>query len=141
MKSVIQSVEISYLLHETEDQARVESAVSELTPTPPETEELEGHFGNRILRVKVHVTGEDAERLVRGLVGRMPKALREEVLLGLDASIDEHSTLFIRFDKQKLVLGALAIGATDPVRVKVKPRGYMLKDGAQRFYAQLLGGK
>lgn len=143
MKGPIQSVEVAYLLHATEDEAKVSGAVERLLGMglEPDMERLEGHFGNEILRAKVHLVGDDASRAFSSLVGTMPQSLRKEVLADLGQFVDEHSALFLRFDKQMLVSGRLSLGASDPVRLKVKPRAYMIKGGAVSFYSQLFGGE
>jgi RNA binding exosome subunit len=63
-----------------------------------------------------------------------------DVLSEIASHVDEHSALFLRFDKQGLVAGSLRLGSADAVRVKVKPRGFIPKGGADAFYAGLLRG-
>ncbi len=143
MRSSIQSVEATCLVHATEDARKVEAALEGLlgTQTAPLFERLEGHFGNEILRARLHLTGDDADRAFERLVSRLPHRVRSEVLADLPSYLDEHSALFLRFDKQSLVSGSVALGSSDSVRVKVKPRGFMLKGGAADFYARLMGGR
>ncbi|MDE1853111.1 MAG: hypothetical protein KGI38_05095 [Thaumarchaeota archaeon] len=141
MKGPIQSVEVSYLLHQTEDPVKVQAAVGDLlgVKSGPETESLEGHFGNEIVRARFHLTGEDAEAAFKGLVSRMPGGMKKEIAAGISAFLDEHSAFFLRLDKQRLVGGSLALSGGDSVRIKVKPRIFMLKGGARQFYLGLLG--
>ena len=141
MKGPIQSVEVSYLLHATEDPQRLDEAVKAMisSDTPPDVEELEGHFGNRILRVRFHLTGDEASRAFSGIVARLPQQLRDDLTNNLGTHLDEHVALFLRLDKQRLVSGFLAMGTADPVRVKVKPRTFLLRGGAQQLYSRLLG--
>lgn len=141
MKGPIQSVEATWLVHATEDPKKVESALSRTleTQTPPDFERLEGHFGNEILRARLHLTGDEADGAFRSLVSRLPPGVRKDVTTDISKYLDEHSALFLRFDKQSLVVGTLVLGSADSVRVKVKPRGYMVKGGAPRFFADLLG--
>ncbi|MDA4124253.1 MAG: hypothetical protein OK438_02195 [Thaumarchaeota archaeon] len=143
MKGPVQSVEVSYLLHATEDPARVSAAVTWLLSREgrPETEELEGHFGNKIVRVRFHLTGEEATAAVSKLASSMPERLKAELSDRLGEMVDEHSALFIRLDKQKLVSGILAEGSLDPVRIKVKPRAFLPRGSAREFYAKLLLGE
>ncbi len=143
LRGPIQSVEATCLVHATEDPPKVEAALEGLlgTQATPLFEKLEGHFGNEILRAKLHLTGDDASRAFERLVSRLPAGVRSELLANLSSYLDEHSALFLRFDKQSLVSGSVALGSADSVRVKVKPRGFMLKEGAASFYARLLGGR
>ena len=140
MKGVIQSLEVTYFVHATEDQEKIERAVSWLLgrEVAPETETLEGHFGNRILSARVHLTGEEAGSGFSHLASSLPPAVLDQILSELGSHLDEHSALFMRLDKQSLVSGSVALGASDPVRVKVKPRSFMVKGGAPDFYARLM---
>ena len=141
MKSPIQSVEVSYLVHATEDPEKVGRAVAALLRTSrgEATERLQGHYGNEIFRVRIHLTGDEAARACDSLFVRMQPVAKAEVLGGLDSFIDQHSALFLRLDKQALVSGEVAPGSADPVRIKIKPRGFMVRGGAAAFYQDLIG--
>jgi RNA binding exosome subunit len=140
MKGVIQSLEVTYFIHATEDQEKVKRAVDRLLgrESNPETEPLEGHFGNQIVSARVHLTGEDAETAFGRLVDSLPPRVLDQIVSELESHLDEHSAFFVRFDKQGLVSGSLSLGASDPVRVKVKPRVFLMKGGAVNFYTGLL---
>jgi RNA binding exosome subunit len=143
LKGPIQSVEVTYILHSTEDPERVSSAVLGLLGTTrvPEFEHLEGHFGNAIIRARLHLEGAEAGEAIAKVVSGMPQSLRTEIIKGIASFLDEHSALYIRLDKQRLISGAAVLGSGDSVRIKVKPRIFLLKGGAARFYADLLGGR
>jgi len=142
LKSLIQSVELRYFVHATEDPEKVRSAVASLVgvATNPETELLEGHFGNEIMKVTVHLTGEDAQRAFGRIASQMSRDMKRRVVEGMAEFLDEHSALFLRLDKQDLVSGKVSLGAGDAVRVKVKPRMYLVKGEARELYSQLMGG-
>jgi RNA binding exosome subunit len=141
LKGPIQSVEVSYFLHATEDSEKVDAAVVDFLgmACSPETEKMEGHFGNAIVDVRFRLTGEEASRALENMVAKLPRELKNELAGGIAGAIDEHSALYLRFDKQKLVLGAVAAGGSDPVRVRVKPRSYLVRGRPGEFYANLLG--
>lgn len=128
-------------MHATEDRARVDSAVVGLlgSDAEPASEALEGHFGNQILLVRRHIVGDDASRVFAEIVSKMPAGMKEALKSDLDKYVDEHSALYLRLDKQKLLSGELAQADSDPVRVKVKPRLFALKGSASQFYWRLLG--
>jgi RNA-binding protein len=142
MRGPIQSVEVSYLVHATEDDERLKAAVAKALGMEgePEVEALEGHFGNRIERVRFHVIGKEATELVGRFGKALPEGVRREVLANIEAGMDEHSSLFLRLDKQAMMEGRLALGSADPVRVKVKPRLFELREEPARFYARMVGG-
>lgn len=142
MKGPIQSVEVTYLIHATEDQQKVEESIAEVLAikVQPVIERLEGHFGNEILSVRLHLIGEEATEAFKGVVARLPKDLRVGLVSNIREFLDEHSALYLRLDKQRMVVGTLALGSGDTVRLKVKPRLFLLKGGAAEFYASLMGG-
>lgn len=143
MPSSVQSLEVSYLVQMTEDEEKVRVAVARLLggDFPEEREEAEGHFGNKIVLVSLHLTGDESEEAFKRIVSLMDPAERRAVLGDLEASTDEHGALFIRLNKQALVMGREALlGSSDPVRVKVKPRSYVVKGDYRGFYGRFLGG-
>lgn len=142
MKGPIQSVEVTYFIHATEDPRKVGDALARVLEVTgrPAVERLEGHFGNEITKVKLHLTGEEAGGAFENLVARLPGNLRNELLAHIGTFLDEHSAFFLRLDKQLLVSGSLALGSADAVRVKVKPRVFLVRGGAARFYSGLIGG-
>ena len=129
-------MDVSYLLHATEDADKVAAAVRGLIggDTPSELEEMEGHFGNSIRKVSFHLHGEDATTAFTRLTTRMPGALRGTVARDIDKLLDEHSSLYLRFDKQRLVKGEIVVGYDEAIRLKVKPRAFLMHGRARDFF-------
>jgi len=142
LKGPIQSVEVSYIVHATEDPQTLARAVSTLLSVDarPEEERMEGHFGNAITRVRYHLTGKDAARALGSIVTHLPAPTKDRLERDIGELVDEHSALYLRFDKQRLVTGTLEEGTGDSVRIKVKPRGFLLRGGAKEFYSKFLFG-
>jgi RNA binding exosome subunit len=142
LKGPIRTLEVTYLLHTTEDPEKVRSALTKVLSMEaiPEIEHMEGHYGNMISRARVHLTGDDAQKAFDAIVGTLGNDEKKELMGDLGSHLDEHSALFLRFDKQRLVSGSLSFGDADPVRVKVKPRPFLLGGDAARFYSNLLRG-
>ena len=140
-KSEIQSVEVSYFVHATEDETRLIQSVGEKLSleVAPQREELRGHFGNRIVHVRYHVTGDKAENLFTSITSRIDRADSQAILDTLHAMMDEHRALYLRLNKQQLLSGKIALAPNDPVRVKVKPRSFMIRGDARKFYARIMG--
>lgn len=141
MSSGVQSLQVSYFVHMTEDGEKVRRAVASLMGAeyPEERQNAEGHFGNKIVWVKLHVVGEEAASALSRIVSRIALEERRAILGDLGAAMDEHNALYIRLNKQVLVMKGEAVLATsDPVRVRVKPRAYLLKGDPARFYERLL---
>ena len=142
MKGAIQTLDVSYLLHATEDAQKVADAVRGLVGDAPfESEDMEGHFGNSITKVSIHLHGEDATKVFMRLMARMPRALGESVAKDIDRLIDEHSSLYLRFDKQRLVKGEIATGYEESIRLKIKPRAYFVHGHARDFFLSQLKAK
>lgn len=142
LKGPIQSIEVSYFVHATEDPQTIAGAVSSLLSVDvhPEEVRMEGHFGNTIIWVRYHLTGENAAAALASIAARMTARTMESLKRSIRELVDEHSALYLRFDKQRLVEGSLEDGSADPVRLKVKPRGFLPPDRAGEFYSKVLFG-
>ena len=136
-------MDVSYLLHATEDADKVANAVRGLVGGEPpfELEDMEGHFGNNIRKVTLRLCGKDATRAFTRLIARMPGALRESVARDIDRLVDEHSSLYLRFDKQRLVQGEIVAGYDEAVRLKVKPQAFLMHGHARDFFLDQLKAK
>ncbi|MDG6901057.1 MAG: hypothetical protein JRM80_03765 [Nitrososphaerota archaeon] len=139
-RSQIQSLEVSYLVHATEDPEKIGSAVTSILGAvgEPEVDEMEGHFGNTIVRVSHHLTGEDAARAFTMLASRMEPGLKGRLRDELGLHLDEHYALYLRLDKQRMMAGKLELTDADPVRLRVKPRLYTARAGAPSLFLGLL---
>lgn len=142
MKTPIQSVAVTYLAHATEDQAKIQGEVDRILgiPAEPTLERMVGHFGNEIVRAEIHVIGESAWEVFRSLFSKIGPDQKKEIVNSLSQFLDEHSAMFLRFDKQALINGSLRLGNVDSVRIKIKPRKFLAKGGAIPFYRDLLNG-
>jgi RNA binding exosome subunit len=140
MRGPIQAVEISYLVHSTEDAERIDATVRTALGIEgvPERQELEGHFGNKILSVRYHLLEGGAANVVEKLAVSLPFADKEELKKMMESCIDEHSALYLRLDKQLLMDGDIRLATSDPVRIRIKPRLFLLKEGAPSFYRKMM---
>ncbi len=65
---------------------------------------------------------------------------RKAILADLRSGLDEHNALYIRLSKQVLVMnGAAVLASSDPIRVRVKPRSFLVKGDPAAFYERLFG--
>jgi RNA binding exosome subunit len=142
LKGLVQSIEVSYILHATEDPQTLTKAISSLLSVDavPEEERMEGHFGNAIAKVRYHFIGEDAAAALSSIAAHLPALTKDRLKCDISELMDEHSALYLRFDKQRLVEGTLKAGTADPVRIRVKPRVFLLRGGAKEFYSKILFG-
>ena len=143
MSSAVQSLEVSYFIQMTEDEEKVRRAVAAMVggDLPEERQEAEGHHGNKIVWIRMHLTGDEAEAALRQIISRIDPDERRAIMGGLGAMIDEHYALYMRLSKQVLVMrGSAVLASSDPVRVKVKPRSHMVKRDPEGFYSRLFEG-
>jgi RNA binding exosome subunit len=142
VKSRIQSLEVSYFVHATEDEQKISYSVSKMLSLGPQSKEegLEGHYGNRILHVSYHVTGEVAAAAFGVLLGGLTAGSKRELAKSINDIVDEHHTLYLRLNKQSLVEGKFEIGGSETIRLRVKPRLFLLKEGAEEFYRNMFEG-
>lgn len=142
-KSLIQALELSYFLHATEDESRVVHSVQEYMnlKAEPRFDELRGHFGNRILLVRYHLAGGEAERLFVTITSRLDRTEARSVRDTIHEMMDEHRALYLRLSKQELIKGRVVLSPSDPIRVKVKPRSFMIGGDAGKFYERIMGMK
>jgi RNA binding exosome subunit len=138
----VQSLEVSCFVQQTEDEEKIRGAVAALlgTEVAAERQEAEGHFGNKIVWVRLHMTGEEAAASLQHVVSRMAEDERKAIIGSLGEMMDEHNALYIRLNKQVLVKdGEAVLASSDPVRVKVKLRPHLVKGDPEGIYARLLG--
>ncbi len=143
MSSAVQSLEVSFFVHMTEDEEKIKRALASLLggELQEQREEAEGHFGNKIVWVRYHATGNEAESALRAIVSHMDASERRTVLGELGTVLDEHGALYIRLSKQVLLIkGSASLSSSDPIRIKVKPRSYMVRGDPAGLYARLLEG-
>lgn len=141
MSSEIQSLEISYFLQATEDEDKVQRAVRGLVGSEAHEERqvLEGHHGNTIIWIRYHPKGDEAKKALDEIISHMGDDDRKAVIEGLRSSLDEHNALYIRLSKQVLVMeGTAVLTSSDPIRVKVKPRSFLVKGDPLGFYTRLM---
>ncbi len=137
----IQSLEVSCFVQATEDETKLSDSIMRALriEQQPEEEVLEGHFGNRMASLRWRVTGEEAWTSFQALISLLGRDGRRELERELGACIDEHGALYIRLNKQTLVTGVASFSSSDPVRVRVKPRSFMMKGPPADFYERIIG--
>jgi RNA binding exosome subunit len=136
----IQALEVSCFVQATEDEEKVRGAITRTLAIQqtPEQEDLEGHFGNSIVHLKWHLTGEQAWTSFQTLISLLGADGRKEIMRELRAYLDDHGALYIRLNKQTLVSGVASFSSSDPIRIRVKPRNFMMKGPPGQFYERIM---
>jgi len=127
-------------VHATEDESKVKDSIREFLglESQPTEELLEGHFGNRIIHASWHLTGDEAWRAFCRLAEGIGKDGIAEVLGDIEGHTDDHGALYLRVNKQSLIRRKPLLSSGDPVRIRVKPRGFMMKGTPSQFYRRLM---
>jgi len=143
MKGRVQSIEVSYFVHSTEDKERINASVRSVMGLNCDMMEevLEGHHGNRIIRVSCRITGETVSAVLERLVAGLAAGSKKDVVSNIRAMTDEHFMLYLRLNKQSIVEGRLETGGRESVRIRVKPRLFLLREGAEQFYRSVFEGE
>jgi len=122
----VQNLEITTLVHATEDKSKVIAAVSNLFPedieVPPcEEVKLNGVFGDTMSMLKWVLKNrrpstETFNNILLGLSSLDLNQVKES--LGL--RIDENKCMYMRLDKQRAAVGVIKLDRHDSIRVKAR---------------------
>jgi RNA binding exosome subunit len=128
MERMVHTVELTVLVHATEDESKVRKAVLNLLPPdmyPPafESVKLKGYYGDPITVLKLNVKHrKPATELLEHMVKRLSSLEVTSLLDDLAQYIDESRNLYMRLDKQKAFTGKVVLERHDSVRVKARLR-------------------
>ena len=128
MERLVQTVELTVLVHATEDESKVRKAVLNLLPPdiyPPafEAVKLEGYYGDPITVLKLNLKHrKPATELFEHIVRRLSSLDTSSLLDLLPQYIDESKNLYMRLDKQKAYTGRVVLERHDSIRVKARLR-------------------
>jgi RNA binding exosome subunit len=141
MKGPIQAVEVLCFVHATESEEKILDAIRSVLSLKesPKLEQLEGHFGNEIKRLKYEITGEEATHLFTRLLDMMPPQEKSTLISKIPVLLDEQGVLYLRFDKQELIRGRLSLSEKDVIRIRVKAKVSMVKGEPSAFFVGLVG--
>jgi len=123
----VESVEISFLVHATEDRDRLLHTIRSIIPNQNVEDlefiidEMRGYYGNPISKVKTMIRNRSiAFELVINIANRL--GFDDKTILRSDIRqyVDDSGTLYIRLDKQAIFKGDFILGISDPIRMKIK---------------------
>jgi RNA binding exosome subunit len=123
----VESVEISFLVHATEDRDRLLHTIRSIIPNQNVEDlefiidEMRGYYGNPISKVKTVIRNRSiAFELVIDIANRL--GFDDKTILRSDIMqyIDDSGTLYIRLDKQAIFKGDFILDISDPIRMKIK---------------------
>jgi hypothetical protein len=124
----VREVEISTFSHATEDEDKVENAITNLLPEENRDlwltrKTLKGYHGDPITIVTGKIrTKKGATGVLRRVVQALSSLDQQRILDELEERLDEGGNLYIRLDKQNAYLGKVRLLETDPVKMKFRLR-------------------
>ncbi|MGC8555970.1 MAG: RNA-binding domain-containing protein [Conexivisphaera sp.] len=113
-------LEVSLHVHATEDEEGVRRSLERILGIrrdEVERVQLTGHHGNPVVVLSATLMDERALDVLRSVLRGMDAAERDIVRRSLEEMSDERGRIYIRLDKQGLVLGRIRMGREDPVRI------------------------
>ncbi|MGQ9719504.1 MAG: RNA-binding domain-containing protein [Nitrososphaerales archaeon] len=135
------SIEITWLVHATENGDRIIKNLVELFPLSKdsiESYDLKGHFGNPILFHRARLTNDEADKFVYSLFSSLSDVDKKVLDLELSKYLDEHGALYIRINKQSLCEGKVGMSEVDAIRIRLKPRSGLKFHEKLQYYRGLL---
>jgi RNA-binding protein len=122
---IIQSVEISTIIHATEDPEKVQTALDTVLPYTLRQlftrRYVEGHHGNPIITVNAKLTKPtDINQFTNHFIPKLQHIERLKITRDLTLHSDADGNLYIRVDKQTASQGTVQLSEDDPIRVKIK---------------------
>ncbi|OLD91751.1 hypothetical protein AUG86_00385 [Euryarchaeota archaeon 13_1_20CM_4_64_14] len=134
----IRRIEARTYCHATEEEERVATALALAVPEGVASrEQLEGHFGNPLVRLTRRVEKRPAIRAVwsHWAAAGVPSAIARDI----EARLDEDGVLHFRFDKQAAFRERLELaGDSDPIDIRLKLIAYPAKPAEARRVAHAI---
>ena len=122
----VQHLEITTLVHATEDHVQVVNAVSNLYPEhiempPYEEAKFTGVFGESIAMLRwVLKNRRPATETFNTVIMGLNSLDLHKVLESLGDRIDENKNMYLRVDKQKAAIGVIRLDNRDSIRIKAR---------------------
>ncbi|MGN6822179.1 MAG: RNA-binding domain-containing protein [Candidatus Nitrosocosmicus sp.] len=122
------SVEISILIHATENENNVLNSIFKLMdftrePTQVKSIKTEGHWKNPIIRLIISVN-DDVDRIFEKLYALLVEAYGENYVNDyINTNTDGKGYIYIRLDKQNICKGNVMLSDRDAIRMVFKKLG------------------
>ena len=135
------TIEITFVIHETEDIDKFLSHLFEifgLSDTDFSIKKTEGHHGNIIQLIRAHLIRDRVPEITHKILSSINIADLKTINNNLLYYLDDKFTLYLRFNKQDIIDNVLTLSYDDSVRIKMKPKIKLNKDKAIDSYKELL---
>ena len=135
------TIEITFVIHETEDIDKFLSHLFEifgLSDTDFSIKKTEGHHGNIIQLIRAHLIRDRVPEITHKILSSITVTDLKTINNNLLYYLDDKFTLYLRFNKQDIIDNVLMLSYDDSVRIKMKPKIKLNKDKAIASYKELL---
>ncbi|NSL76647.1 MAG: hypothetical protein HS049_03485 [Thaumarchaeota archaeon] len=135
------TIEITFVIHETEDIDKFLSHLFEifgLSDTDFSIKKTEGHHGNIIQLIRAHLIRDRVPEITHKILSSITVTDLKTINNNLLYYLDDKFTLYLRFNKQDIIDNVLTLSYDDSVRIKMKPKIKLNKDKAIASYKELL---
>jgi RNA binding exosome subunit len=119
-------LELSFIVHATEDEVKVLEAVRNILPQDLfdqlvfKRRKLKGEHGNPILYFKIRIKDKKVtEAIIKNFSFNFSLLNKEKLQQDFNLYYNKGS-LYIRIDKQKAFMGRLRLGKIDPIHIRVR---------------------
>ena len=115
---------MSFIIHATEEDAKVLSAISEGLDIGIEKFDKNlsnGHFGNPITMFNARILADRANIFVTKMFEKIKSVDKVTLSDQLKTHVDRHGTMYLRLNKQELFRNILELSQSDSIRIKIKP--------------------
>ncbi|MCH2404111.1 MAG: hypothetical protein MK229_03265 [Nitrososphaerales archaeon] len=135
------TIEITFVIHETEDIDKFLSHLFEifgLSDTDFSIKKTEGHHGNIIQLIRAHLIRDRVPEITNKILSSINVTDLKTINNNLLYYLDDKFTLYLRFNKQDIIDNILTLSYDDSVRIKMKPKIKLNKDKIIASYKELL---
>lgn len=136
-------ISIEIIAHATEDIGKILEPFSEHFEIPEKEfskDNLTGHFDNPITILRTKIKKKDAWTFLEKLVSKIPDNDFSQIIENIENHLQD-STLHLRFGKQDLINGKMAIQEKDAVKLKIFKPVYIKNDIVKNYVSLLTGQK
>src|SRR5579875_3922309 len=104
----VESALISFHLHATEDPEKVMKSIEKILGVQQAAFNIP------------QLEGMQAQGLFELVVKSLPQIDKHELLASFEGRVERNIFLYLRLDKQKLVLGRIELGESDPIKLRFR---------------------
>jgi RNA binding exosome subunit len=123
MKKSFPYIEVSFILHSSEDHDRVLNTISTvlyINSNLFKIQDLEGHFKNKIKLFSTKLLGVEATKIIKLVLESLTESDKKIIIDDLSLYIDENNAFHIRINKQRILQGEFILSNKDPIKIKFK---------------------